>query len=183
MAYPPSLHNMTYLALPGQPGSPNTVTSFDEPIDMLEACHDRIRRTLSLLERLITHISSHGIDEAARSAAADICRYFDLAAPQHHLDEERHIFPLLSNHVEPELRTLARRLTDEHQRFVDMWASLREPMTQWQDVLQLAQPPSYEWRALARDFIQLYRQQMGIEMQSRRRPSAMTEAGNRRNEG
>ena len=54
---------------------------FDQPFEMLEACHERVERSLGLLLRLAEHLVSHGADEQARDAARDVLRYFDLAAP------------------------------------------------------------------------------------------------------
>ena len=62
---------------------------FDEPFEMLEACHERVQRSLALLARLIAHVDAHGHDEKSRSAAHDVLRYFELAAPHHHEDEEQ----------------------------------------------------------------------------------------------
>lgn len=69
---------------------------FEAPFDMLEACHERVRRSLALLNRLVTWVDEHGHDDMSRSAASDVLRYFNLAAPLHHQDEELHVFPLLS---------------------------------------------------------------------------------------
>ncbi|MEJ8815283.1 hypothetical protein WKW77_29760 [Variovorax ureilyticus] len=60
----------------------------EQPFSMMEACHERLQRTLGLLERLCAHVARQGADEQARRAARDVMRYFDKAAPQHHLDEE-----------------------------------------------------------------------------------------------
>lgn len=38
------------------PGFDSPAVGFEQPFDMLEACHERVRRSLSLLERLIAHI-------------------------------------------------------------------------------------------------------------------------------
>ena len=51
---------------------------FDQPFEMLDACHDRVDRTLTLLQRLAAHIDSKGHDASSRSAANDVLRYFDL---------------------------------------------------------------------------------------------------------
>jgi hypothetical protein len=40
--------------------------SFAEPFEMLAACHDRITRMLTLLERLRAHLRTHGNDAQAR---------------------------------------------------------------------------------------------------------------------
>lgn len=70
--------------------------SFDQPFELLSACHARLERSLALLLRLQAHVAALGaVDQAARDAAHDVLRYFDLAAPHHHEDEERHVLPLL----------------------------------------------------------------------------------------
>jgi pyridoxamine 5'-phosphate oxidase len=71
------------------------IPGFDEPIEMLRACHDRIEHQCDTLERLVPHLKVHGCDEAARQAAAAVLRYFTLAGPHHHADEERDLFPRL----------------------------------------------------------------------------------------
>lgn len=62
--------------------------TFEDPQAMLEACHDRVQRMCTLLERLTEHAGLHGADTQARQAATDVMRYFDLAGPHHHQDEE-----------------------------------------------------------------------------------------------
>ena len=47
---------------------------FDEPFEMLTACHDRVRRGLDLLQRLHAHVLQHGVDDRARDAATDVLR-------------------------------------------------------------------------------------------------------------
>lgn len=68
---------------------------FDQPFEMLHACHDRVERTLALLGRLGEHLNMHGADSQAQEAASDVLRYFDIAAPLHHDDEELHVLPVL----------------------------------------------------------------------------------------
>lgn len=104
---------------------PSPAAGFDAPFAMLEACHERVLRTLDLLRRLVAHVAAHGGDDQARQAARDVLRYFDLAAPQHHLDEERHVLPTLQASGDPALRELAARLHDDHRRMDAAWAQAR----------------------------------------------------------
>ena len=128
--------------------------SFEQPFDMLLACHERVERSLALLERLLQHACDHGWDAMARSAAIDVLRYFDVAAPLHHQDEEQHVFPRLA----PEL---AQTLLEQHRQMERLWAHLR-----------LALQPGVEGdhRAAtaasqvdATPFIALYRQHAALE--------------------
>lgn len=69
--------------------------SFDEPLEMLDACHGRIQAQIETLGRLAQHLPRHGADQAARDAAMGVLRYFSVAAPHHHADEEDDLFPAL----------------------------------------------------------------------------------------
>ncbi|MFD0667804.1 hemerythrin domain-containing protein [Ramlibacter sp. MAHUQ-53] len=100
--------------------------AFEQPFEMLDACHERVQRMLRLLERLRAHVAAHGADAQARQAARDVMRYFDLAAPQHHLDEERHVFPPLLAAGDPELAAVVRQLQQDHARMEADWAHARE---------------------------------------------------------
>jgi hemerythrin-like domain-containing protein len=98
---------------------------YDNPFEMLTSCHERVERMLGLLERLGEHVGRHGADANARSAASDLLRYFDLAAPHHHEDEERHVFPRL---VADGHAPLAERLRGEHRRMDQQWRAMRGPL-------------------------------------------------------
>jgi hemerythrin-like domain-containing protein len=113
----------TRVSLHAGPGA-----GFDEPFEMLAACHGRVERMLGLLERLARHLVERGADADARDAARDVMRYFDLAGPAHHEDEERHVFPALAATGDPALRTLAARLHDEHLEMARRWAALRQAL-------------------------------------------------------
>lgn len=112
----------TRVSLPGMhtPGA-----GFDEPFAMLDACHDRVRRSLDLLERLRAYLQDKGCDDSARQAARDVLRYFDIAAPLHHEDEEKHVFPLLQGSSDAALRDAVARLHGEHQAMAARWQEAR----------------------------------------------------------
>lgn len=69
--------------------------SLDEPLEILQACHERIEAQLETLEKLLAYLPDHGADEHARQAIQAILRYFDSAGPNHHEDEEQDLFPAL----------------------------------------------------------------------------------------
>lgn len=107
------------------PGHSPPAVGFDAPFEMLDACHDRVRRSLAPLDRLIAHLREGRFDAQAADAARDVLRYFDLAAPLHHEDEERHVFPA----VEAELPDAVRRLREDHRAMAIAWAQLRMPLS------------------------------------------------------
>lgn len=103
-----------------QPGS-----GYAQPFELLQACHERVERSLGLLQRLCAHCASAGADANARSAAADVLRYFDIAAPLHHQDEELHVFPALEASGDAALVTTCATLREGHRQIGVRWAALR----------------------------------------------------------
>jgi len=108
------------IPMPGHRAPP--AAGFDEPFAMLHACHERVERSLALLERLRLHVARHGADAQARDAARDVRRYFELAAPLHHEDEERHVLPVLRAQGDA---ALADRLLAEHAAMAAAWSAVR----------------------------------------------------------
>jgi len=135
---------------------------FDEPFEMLAACHERVERMLRLLARLQAHLQATGADEAARQAARDVMRYFDLAAPHHHEDEERHVLPALRASGDVTLRALADRLQREHIVMAAAWAALRPGLQSLADAGWSGEPAAghfARWSA----FAELYRGHLDAE--------------------
>ena len=98
---------------------------FEAPFEMLQACHERVQRSLALMARLQQHLHDVGCDDNARQAARDVLRYFDLAAPLHHQDEELHVFPPLLLGADAALRTLVRQLMQDHRDMEMAWQQAR----------------------------------------------------------
>jgi hemerythrin-like domain-containing protein len=137
---------------------PGPGAGFDEPFEMLDACHQRVERMLVLLGRLSEHLGSKGADAQAQQAARDVMRYFDLAAPHHHEDEERHVLPRLR---EGGHAALAERVLREHAAMAVAWVGVR-------GVLQAVEQGRCETDAAAvarqwRAFAALYREHIALE--------------------
>lgn len=98
-------------------------------MEMLVACHERVQRSLDLMVRLQQHLLVTGCDEQARSAARDVLRYFDMAAPLHHQDEELHVFPALLSGPDAALCRLAAELIEDHRRMEAAWGAARAALT------------------------------------------------------
>jgi hemerythrin-like domain-containing protein len=103
--------------------------TFDEPLDMLAACHDKIESQLCTLEKLVEHLPAKGADKAAREAAAQVMRYFDTSGVQHHRDEDEDVFPLLRHlaaaRERPEVSAVINDLEQEHSTLDEQWSRLR----------------------------------------------------------
>jgi hemerythrin-like domain-containing protein len=104
---------------------PTPSAGFDEPFEMLAECHGQVERMLVLLGRLEAHLLAHGADGQAARAACDVMRYFDEAAPRHHEDEERHVFPRLAAAGHS---GLVDRLLAQHAEMASAWARARVPL-------------------------------------------------------
>jgi hemerythrin-like domain-containing protein len=135
--------------------------SFDEPLEMLAACHERIEAQLATLERLGPHLEKHGCDAEAKSAAQAVLRYFDTSGRLHHQDEDHDLFPLLRTRAalagRPEVAAAIDELEREHQTMDAQWTRLRE---------RLAAIAAGEARLDAEDvarFAWLYRRHMDRE--------------------
>lgn len=103
------------------PGFRSPAVGPDTPFEMLEACHERVRRTLQLLEKLQTYLINTGHDASAALAAQDVLRYFNLAAPLHHQDEELHVFPPLLALGDAVLSNVVNQLLADHRAMETAW--------------------------------------------------------------
>lgn len=134
---------------------------FEQPFEMLEACHERVQRMLALLERLRAHLREHGADTQAQQAARDVMRYFDIAAPHHHQDEELHVFPRLLALGDARIQAVVQRLQRDHLAMESNWQRARQ-------VLVLVaegriDTPAPEDDAALDDFASLYGEHIAAE--------------------
>ncbi|MFA6015639.1 MAG: hemerythrin domain-containing protein [Gallionellaceae bacterium] len=106
---------------------------FDDPLEMLQACHGRIQTQCATLGKLVTHLKEHGCDIQAKQAAHNILRYFDTAGRHHHDDEEIDLFPLLIASASDSAHALVARLLAEHKVMDSAWEVLRHDLTDISD--------------------------------------------------
>ena len=102
-----------------------TAPTFNAPLEMLHACHDRIMDQCATLQKLLQHLPTHGCDVQAQQAAQAVMRYFDTAGQFHHQDEEVDLFPLLRAAHNADAEALIKRLLEEHQLMDAQWSNLR----------------------------------------------------------
>ena len=103
--------------------------TFDEPLEILEACHEKIEAQLCTLEKLVAHVAARGADEAASEAARQVMRYFDTAGEAHNRDEDEDLFPLLrlalARDERSEVGATLYELEREHQNMDRLYGELR----------------------------------------------------------
>ncbi|MFD2366969.1 pyridoxamine 5'-phosphate oxidase [Pseudoduganella sp. GCM10020061] len=141
---------------------PEPAPGFDQPVAVLKHCHDRIRKQLSTLHKLLAHLPAHGADQDAQQAARAILSYFDKAANLHHDDEEHDLIPMLQATASGEdaalLGRLAPQLLQEHAEMEAMWQQLRGPLA----AIAEGQAQALDAGAAAR-FADAYARHMEIE--------------------
>jgi hemerythrin-like domain-containing protein len=135
---------------------------FDSPIDILDACHERILRNCRTIERLAAHLAEHGPGAEASQAAAAVMRYFDTAGANHHRDEEEDLFPALQHHVPSAelnaLFALVFKLRTDHRKLDALWAEMRERLVAVAEGRDGGLTP-----ALAASFFGAFRHHIAIE--------------------
>lgn len=146
------------------PGHRAPAAGFEAPFEMLASCHERVERMLKLQARLQQHLLDKGCDEPARQAARDVMRYFDIAAPLHHQDEELHVFPPLLAGPDAGVRERVARLIQDHRQMEVDWAEARRVL------LAIADSPASGWTPLTvgqtdalTQFAALYRRHLDEE--------------------
>jgi len=134
---------------------PSPTAGFDHPIEMLVACHERVRRNCELVQRIAERLEDEGPDEEVRLAAAAVLRYFDVAGRDHHRDEEDDLFPALLAAApvtsRPGVESLVARLLSDHRNLDRLWSQVRPQL----EALSQSRPPSLP-PALALAFARAY---------------------------
>lgn len=112
---------------------PDAAPGFDQPIAVLKHCHDRIRKQLATMQKLLPHLAQHGADAEAQQAAQAVLKYFDKAAHLHHADEEENLVPMLQSVAQGEdaatLAELVPGILQDHDEMDAMWQGLHEELT------------------------------------------------------
>ncbi len=138
---------------------PDVAPDFSDPLEMLHACHQRMRDHCDLLQRAAQHLNDNGLDDEFKKAAAQVHRYFASAAILHQQDEEQDLFPLLIR-SSMKMADIINQLKQQHQAIQQLWQELA-PL--------LARPVKIEDPAalieLGDRFAELYRQHLDYEEQ------------------
>lgn len=107
---------------------PQQFATWQEPIEMLYACHDKVRRFCHQLSLLPGYLEKNGVNQAVLNDVKIILQYFNQAAPLHHEDEEKDFFPALMANV-PETRGKVKELERQHEALHESWHLLSEQLT------------------------------------------------------
>lgn len=101
--------------------------TWDEPIEMLLACHGKVRKFCHQLTLLPDFLAQNGVNQAACTAIEQIRRYFSQAAPLHHEDEEIDFFPALLKYA-PQAQADVDELLRQHGSLHANWDALNDAL-------------------------------------------------------
>lgn len=132
-----------------------------QPFDVLDACHRQMVVALQQLDELTARLEDQGVDGKTRTLARDLFLFFTNTAREHHLDEEKHVFPALLTSDDDELVRLTLRLQQDHGWIEEDWLQLAPQIE--------AIAAGYNWfnldhlRAAIPVFKALYQDHMALE--------------------
>ncbi|PVX32985.1 hemerythrin HHE cation binding domain-containing protein [Pasteurella langaaensis DSM 22999] len=106
---------------------PDASATWAEPIDMLYACHGRVKNFCRQLRILPDYLAQNGINQAVKNDVQQILNYFNLAAPLHHDDEEKDFFPALVQ-VAPQAQANINELERQHIKLHENWTALAKQL-------------------------------------------------------
>ncbi|HHF4122770.1 TPA: hemerythrin domain-containing protein [Haemophilus influenzae] len=102
---------------------PQQFATWNEPIEMLYACHSKVKRFCRQLSILPDYLEKHGYTQAVLNDVEQILSYFNRAAPLHHDDEELDFFPQLVK-VAPQAQSTIDELEQQHKNLHKNWNAL-----------------------------------------------------------
>ncbi len=106
-----------------------TVGNGNAAFAFLDQTHREIDAKLLRLKALADAMRDDGLTAEVRAETAEVRAWLDTNARQHHLDEERHIFPpLLASH-DAELAHTARQLTQDHGWIEQNWLEIEPSLS------------------------------------------------------
>ncbi|AWI74283.1 hemerythrin [Parazoarcus communis] len=105
---------------------PSDTKKENEPLEDFSHCHEGILRKLEMLNELPALLEPA---KRAREIAASALEFFREAIFEHHLDEERELFPAVLESAEEgderrHVQALAKQLTSEHRELESTWKRL-----------------------------------------------------------
>ena len=90
-------------------------TSVDKSLFVfLDRCHLDIQKKLEQMMALATAVEEGGLTPALQAQARELTDWFNAEPRQHHLDEEKHVFPALLASNEENVLQATHRLIQDH---------------------------------------------------------------------
>ncbi|MCP3852236.1 MAG: hemerythrin domain-containing protein [Gammaproteobacteria bacterium] len=127
---------------------------FEQPIELLLSCHEKILHFSSSLLKLSHALKENGWSDELKTSSDKIRKYFNIAGPEHHLDEENHLFPAIIA-LDPEFKKpesasilkLLHRLIQEHVESDLLWETLDQMLDEQSEDFDLLEELSQEFES------------------------------------
>lgn len=109
---------------------PATAVDTDAPLTNFSHCHEGILKRLTALDELPALLAPAA---RARQVAEQSVEFFREAIFEHHLEEERELFPAVLASAQPgeeaeRVQGMVRRLTNEHRMLEGLWKRLESDL-------------------------------------------------------
>jgi iron-sulfur cluster repair protein YtfE (RIC family) len=98
----------------------------NELFTFLDETHQDIYVKLNWFSSLLSEMDMHSFTIDHKKQIEEVCRFFDVEVRQHHVDEEKYVFPSLLHKQDPNLAELTRKLFVDHERFEESWKYISE---------------------------------------------------------
>jgi hemerythrin-like domain-containing protein len=118
---PAALHTATPADKAPQPAHSARVV---QPFDVLDECHRQMVETLHKMSYMVERLQDQGLDAHVQQLAREVFTFFMGPARQHHLDEEKHVFPALIHSGDAALMDHTLRLQQDHGWIEQDWQEL-----------------------------------------------------------
>ena len=92
--------------------------------EFLDNSHQEIQDQIRLLHALVDAIENEGLNQTNRGQARRVLDYFNGEARQHHLDEEKHIFPTLLASQDAGIVQATEHLIQDHGWLEENWIQI-----------------------------------------------------------
>lgn len=129
----------------------------------LDQSHQELQQMLLALREIVEAIDMDGLTPEVRNRIRTTIEWFNTSAREHHLDEERHVFPALLASTNADVRQTAERLVQDHGWIEADWLEIAPSLS--------AAADGYNWfdldvlRHSVEVFEQLYLDHLTLEEQ------------------
>jgi hemerythrin-like domain-containing protein len=133
--------------------APSPATGLDDGLfSFLDHSHQEMQRMLLALKDVVDAIDMDGLTPPVRARIQEVRGWFNTQAREHHLDEERHVFPALLASAVEATRTVAERLVQDHGWLEEDWIEIEPSLA--------AAADGYHWFDLGtlRQAVQVFEQ-------------------------
>lgn len=133
-----------------------------DAVDMLLACHQRIRNFTGIAVRLAEAVDA-GAPEVANAAAA-VHRYYSIALPLHEADENESVYPRLFQRLtDPAERVAMQNMVDQHGPLNQVIARLLPRWTELQSAPEKLSSCAAPMRTDCEQLQQLWNEHLALE--------------------